>query len=180
MILALCLLQEENHRIFTDFGTGNNRKGMWINDVNHSPQEKNSLIGLLAFTRNNYTSSLFRRGKLKCWGAMNPQEKFVYAFERLGNEWQLSSELFALLEEFVCHLYGYHQKSMNIVRHQMFMEKYVSDNKCIDMSVLPPSRSVLRLHADRCNFVAKLWKQPIIPKIDIPPIDSCGWYQKGN
>jgi hypothetical protein len=180
MILAVNLLQEENHRIFIDFGTGNNRKGMWLNDVNHSPEKKNSLIGLHAFTGNDYTSSFFRRGKVKCWGVMKSQEKFVYAFERLGNEWQLSSELFALLEEFVCHLYGYHQKSINIVRHQMFMKKYASDNKCIDMSVLPPCRSVLHLHADRCNFVANMWKQSIIPKIDIPPIDSCGWYQDGS
>ena len=48
----------------------------------------------------------------------------------------------------------------------MFLKKYVSDNKCIDMSVLPLCRSVLQLHADRCN--------------DIPPIGSCGWYHDGS
>ena len=89
---------------------------MWLNDVNHSPKKKNSLIGLHAFTGNDSTSSFFRSGKLKYWGAMNSQEKFVYAFERLGN----------------------YQESINVVRHQMFMTKYVSDNKCIDMSALDP------------------------------------------
>ena len=28
--------------------------------------------------------------------------------------------------------------------------------------------------------VAKMWKQSIVPKIDKPPINSCGWYQDGS
>ena len=86
LIIAVSLLQEENHRIFLDYGTGTNRKGIWLSDINLSTEIKNTLIGLHAFTvtGNDYTSSFFRRGKQKCWNILDNRAKFEYAFERRG------------------------------------------------------------------------------------------------
>ena len=101
--------------------------------------------------------------------------RFLPAFKDLGSTWELSEETFKLLEEYVCVLYGCRKKNVNQARYYLFQRKYRRDEKIIDLSILPPCKSVLLLHANRANYVAKIWKRSEEPQLQTPDIDIYGW-----
>ena len=113
---------------------------------------------LIAYTGNDYASFFFRRGKQRCFDVLQKYPKFKQAFIELGTNWELSEYLISALEEFTCYIYGSRTKDIDNLRYKMFNKKYVKENKIIDMSLLPPCRSVLTLHIKRANFVAAMWK----------------------
>ena len=49
------------------------------------------------------------------------------------------------------------------------------ENKIIDLSLLPPCRSSLVLHLNRCNYVACIWKASTFANINIPNPFQYGW-----
>ena len=65
------------------------------------------------------------------------------------------------MKEFVCHLYGFWEKDINTVRHEIFIKKNKREKKVVDLSVLPPCKSVLYYYTlrqkhrfndrDKCN-----------------------------
>ena len=58
------------------------------------------MLGLHAFTGNDYLSSFFRKGKERCWKLMQKYEEFEVCFTKLGSEPNLSEDLFEFLEEY--------------------------------------------------------------------------------
>ena len=62
----------------------------------------------------------------------------------------------------------------------MFLQKYSSTSKVIDLAVLPPCRSVLYLHAQRANYVAKIWKSSNLARHDMPGIKYNSWLENGE
>ena len=52
--------------------------------------------------------------------------------------------------------------------------------KIIDLSILPPCKSVLRLHSKRANAVAYLWRNASNPTINIPSLTENGWTTTGD
>ena len=133
------------------------------------------MIGFHAFTGNDYISSFFRKGKTACWKIVEKTSKFVEVFASLGCSWNLQDNVFNGLEEYVCYLYGFRKKAINYVRHELFQCTYSHDNKIIDLSLLPPCQSTLKLHALRANVVAKLWKSADETNVDIPDAALRGW-----
>ena len=87
---------------------------------------------------------------------MQKYEGFGVCFTKLGSESNLSEDLFESLEECTALLYGVKFKSINKTRWKIF-EKNMGHKKIIDLSLLPPCKSVLRLHSKRANAVAYLW-----------------------
>ncbi|CAB4006806.1 Hypothetical predicted protein [Paramuricea clavata] len=164
---------EESANCFLDYGSGQNRMGLWLNRVDLDKPLKECVIGFHAFTGNDFVSSSFRKGNELCW-------KVFHAFQNLGVNWNLSDAIFDLLEEFVCFAYGDRRKSVNFVRHQMFQAKYKKHSKMVDLSLLPPCQSVLKLHGRRANFVAKIWKSSDEAKVQIPEISRHGWKSTGE
>ena len=77
-------------------------------------------------------------------------------------------------------LYGFKQKDVNEVRFKLFETKYEKQSKVIDLSTLPPCQSVLKLHANRANFVSKMFKSSLVAQMQIPDITAHGWDEKGN
>ena len=73
--------------------------------------------------------------------------KFTAASKSLGSDWYLEESTFNNLEEYVCMLYAQNEKDINATKSKMFLQKYLSTSKVIDLAVLPPWRSVLYLHA---------------------------------
>ena len=65
LVILLSTTIEHPDRIITDFNREEYREIMNLSDVNLSQEEKKCIIGFHAFTRNDYTSSFFRRGKGK-------------------------------------------------------------------------------------------------------------------
>ena len=151
-------------RVFLDCGTGVHRQGMRLSDVDMLESEKKCLIGFHAFTGNDYISSFFRKGKTACWKIVWKNSKFA----SLGCSWNLQDNAFNGLEEYFCYLYGFRKKDVNYVRHELFQRTYSRDNKIIDLSLLPPFQSTLKLHALRANVVAKIWKSADETNVDIP------------
>ncbi|CAB4016498.1 Hypothetical predicted protein [Paramuricea clavata] len=171
---------EERANCFLDYGSGQNRMGLWLNSVDLNKPLKECLIGFHASTGNDFVSSFFRNGKELCWKVLETNPKFYHAFQNLGVNWNLSDAIFDLLEEFVCFAYGYRRKSVNFVRHQMFRAKYKKHSKIVDLSLSPPCQSVLKLHGRRANFVAKIWKSSDESKLQIPEISHHGWKSTGE
>ena len=85
-------------------------------------------------------------------------KKIQNAFSVLGENWEVSNNLFIMLEESVCQLYGYQNKSTDRVRFQIYDKKYIKQNKVNYMAALPPRISALQLHTLRSNMVASLRK----------------------
>ena len=145
-------------RVFLDYGTGNHRKGLLLCDIQLFDSEKECLVGFHAFTASDYISSFFRKRKRACWkiDIIEKNPKFIEVFASLGSSWSLQDEVHDGLEEYVRRLYGYKKKGVNYVRHQLFECTYSREDKIIDLSLLPPCRSSLRLHSLRANVVAKI------------------------
>ena len=179
-VLSVSLLYEYKERVFLDCGCGKYKKGFWLKSIEMSSSEINALIAFHAFTGNDFVSCFFRKGKAMCWKVMKQSEKFEVLFHHLGSTWDLSEELYQLLEEYTCLLYGYKRKNINNLRSEMFAKKYTNENKVVDLSVLPPCQSVLRLHSKRANYVAKIWKSSLQPIIDVSQISEHGWTMEGQ
>ena len=137
------------------------------------------MLGLRAFTGNDYLSSFFRKGKKRCW-KLQKYEEFEVCFTKLGSETSLSEDLFESLEEYAALLYGVKSKSINEARWKIFEKKHKRHNKIIDLSLFPLCKSVLRLHNKRANAVAYLWQNVFNPTIEFPSLTENGWSTTGD
>ena len=180
VVLSVALLYEFRNRVILDDGSGDNRKIVRLSSLDIEKDLLDALVGFHAFTGNDYVSSFFRKGKEKCWKLVEKTKKFQNAFSMLGENSEINDDLLLMLEEYVCQLYGYRNKSTNSVRFRIYEKKYNKENKVIDMATLPPCNSVLRLHILRSNMVAALWKRSMIANIEMPDITQHGWDVNGN
>ena len=163
-----------------DCGSGQHRKGLLLNRIGLSNTDKDAVIEFHAFTGNDYVSAFFRKGKTTYWKTMKLKSQFLEAFKSLGLRWHLTETTFNVLEEYVCMLYRQNTKDVNAARSKMFLKKYSSTSKIINLVLLPPCRSVLYLHAQRENYVAKIWKSSTVAWQDIPNITDHGWFDNGE
>ena len=84
-----------------------------------------------------------------------------------------------LAEIFVCRLYGLGKfKKVNEARYYIFVAKN-NMNISVDLSLLPPCQSVLRLHLSRAIYIANLWKQSLTAQVHSPDISEFGWHPDG-
>ena len=179
MVIALSIIGDL-HRVYFDYGTGSNRHSLWLNEIDMSHAERLSLIGFHSFTGSDFTSSFFKKGKLSCWKAKNKQFKYQEAFQLLGTDWELSDELLDTLQEYVCSLFNSNVKQVNNARTELFHKKFTREKKAIDLSALPPCYSVLKLHCQRANTVAAIRQLSGSAIMNIPNINSNGWYENGD
>ena len=100
-------------------------------------------------------------------------KKFQNPFSILGENWEVSNDLFIILE-LVCQHCGCRKKSSDRVRFQIYDKKCTKDNKEIDMAAVPPCISVLWLHILKSNMVASLWKRSTTASSAIPDITQHG------
>ena len=169
-ILAVALLNYFRDRVVYDDRHGKSRKVFRFKDVDIEDDRIDALIGFHAFTGNDYISSFFRQGKETCSKILLANPKFKSVFANLGTLWEVADSLFSNLREFVCKLYSSSSKHINKVRYNLFNQKYNRENKSIDMSVIPPCSSTLKLHSRRANFVSGIWKRSSMQHISEPSI----------
>ena len=60
------------------------------------------------------------------------------------------------------------------------LKKNMSHNKIIDLSLLPPCKSVLKLHSKRANAVAYLQRNASNPTTEFPSLTENGWATTGD
>ena len=97
---------ENNIQIFIDNGSGKNRKLLELNLCDLTDQQKKSLVGMHAFTGNDYVSSFVCKGKQLCWRFVCNDQTFLDLFGRLGTEIHLTDEMQDGFEKYVCRIYG--------------------------------------------------------------------------
>jgi hypothetical protein len=141
-----------------------------------------ALVGFHGFTENYYVSEFFRKGKKLCWNVMVKDNQFLEAFSSLGDVWSMSESMVQLLERYVCKLYGAKKKTstVNVTRFELFSKKHSVENKVIEISLLPPCQTSLRLHILRSNFVSGMWKRTLNPVVILPNIAENGWNDFGE
>ena len=79
-----------------------------LSDLRIDEEITKCLIGMHAFTGNDYNSSFFHRGKAKCLQVMKNNQEFMSLFEKLDDTLDLE-EVEALLpsvEHYVCRSYS--------------------------------------------------------------------------
>ena len=179
-VLATALLQNYKSRLFIEYGSGSNKKWCWLKDFVLNESNYGALLGLHAFSGNDFVPHFLEKKKLKCWEILQKFSKFEDCFCQLGAEWDLSDSFFNELEEYVCNLYGHGVKNINKVRWLLFQKKHAKENKVIDLPALPACRNVLRTHSERADFVAKVWRSSLENKINEESFVNHDWDEYGN
>ena len=180
VIIAIAVLNIFKGRVVLDDGHGKSQKQVSLSDINLPEEIITALIGFHSFTGNDYTSSFFRKGKQLCYKILENNSKFQAAMSMLGEYWDLSEDVISSLEEYTCRLYNVTVNNLDIARHTMFKKKHNYQNKSVDMSTLPPCKSVFRLHCLRANYIASIWKKSTIAKPTYPSIQNHGWDIDGS
>ena len=160
-VLALFLAHDFGRTcILVDNGTGKQRKIINITSSSLKAEKKNALLGMHAFSGNDYVSAFFRKGKLAFWRSMSKNIEFIRLFSELGSTSTVSEELFNRFQKFVCVLHGNSKiSSVNEMRYQMFLKKFEREKKITDLSLLLPCTDNLKLHVMRANYVSMVFKK---------------------
>ena len=75
-VILLGMDTNDNVDIFIDNGSGKNRKILDLQACQLSSLQKKALVGLHAFTGNDYIACFLRKGKQLCWKRMNESESW--------------------------------------------------------------------------------------------------------
>ena len=128
------------------YNYGNSRECINIKKLVCNVKNVSSLPGLYAFLGNDYTPAFFGKGKVKPMQIAVKKEKFANAFSKLG-EGEMSHEVFSIIEEYVCSVYGFKcDNSINEVIRKIFEERSKPDSaersldciKSLDPNKFPP------------------------------------------
>lgn len=174
--IILLANEDPNLHVYIDNGTGKSRKLLDLAACDLTTIQKQALLGMHAFTGNDYVSSFFRKGKKVCWKIIKDSQEFLDAFCNLGSADNLDENTRAVLEKYVCALYGEKQVSTaDDARRKIFWRNFDKDQKVTDLSLLPPCKSSLFKHMQRANYVARMWRQSSRPIMEIDAPTSHGW-----
>ena len=90
--IPVILLANEmpNLLVYVDNGTGKNRKVMDLSSCSLSKDQKKALLGMHAFTGNDYVSSFLWKGKQVCWKLIKDSAEFLQIFGELGSQGSVS------------------------------------------------------------------------------------------
>jgi len=181
MVLLLSHANKIQLPLLFDTGTGNKRSLVDIQSVAASigPQMSSGLPALHAFTGCDYTSAFVHRGKTKPLQLLQHSNDFIRLFSQFGNQPERNLDIFTGTERFVCSMYSRQEYSdVNKLRFDL-QSRYemkadftsLAVGNGIDVSLLPPCRSSLLMHARR----ATLWRNYHVPFPNIPPPDGFRW-----
>eukprot|EP00794_Sanderia_malayensis_P008687 gene8687-biopygen6960 len=180
-ILALFVAHDfHGARILIDNGAGQSRKIIDVTSSTLSVEKKKALIGIHAFSGNDYVSSFFRKGKVALWKAMLKRPEFIRLFADLGS-CPVSESTIQGLEKFVCTFYG-NQKisSVNELRYSIVWQKFEREKKIVDLSLSPPCQANLKLHIMRANYVASIFRNANRLILDLEDPSSNGWDERSR
>ena len=176
-ILAIVLQPEIGAPLF--FRTGTKARSRFI-DIQAVRAKRcsavcNALLGLHALTGCDSCSAFKRKGKKSALDLLYSSPVLCAGLQRLGQGFQVSEELHALCEKFVCLLYGSKTfTDVNLLRYDMFA------TKATESEYLPPTKDALRQHVIRSNYQAGIWLRSLQSKPQLPGADENGWYETGD
>lgn len=132
-----------------------------------------ALIGVHAFTGCDSVSAFAGRGKLNAPKLVKGNRTFQESFKSLGTSWDVSEELYSNMESFVCRMYAPLSSvcDVNDLRYLLFCTKRGE----VESSLLPPCRDCLKLHIQRANYQAAVWRHCLERQPDILEPKGHGW-----
>ena len=112
-------------KINNDFH-GNKRKVYRLTVVEFDDDGSvDSLIAFCTFAHNDFTRVFFfRKRKSTCFKSLNSNSRLKVAFVELGSLWDLSGNIFDVLQSFIVILYGEKNVHVNETRHTIFSRKF--------------------------------------------------------
>ena len=95
--------------------------------------------------------------------------------------YDISKEICDDLEAYVYALYkSKGVTNINQLPYFKFKEKNDRENKCVNLTTVPPCRSSLYLHIKPANRAAYKMKQAILFNVSEPLLEDCGWDNDGS
>lgn len=176
-VMVLCLANNANinSKIFMKQGTKTRTKYIDISKMagrlGHDVCE--ALIGLHAFTGCDTVSAFAGKGKVAALKIIRKDPELNEAMKRLGKQWNLTPELFQLIEKLTCQIYQSKTVSteVNDLRYGLFQFKKGK----IESWQLPPCKASLWKHSLRANFQAATWRLCLTLNPQIPSFLDHGW-----
>ena len=164
--------------IIVDFGTGNNRRKIRINECYASLGEPicTGLMFFHAFTGCDSTCAFFHRTKttwFQLWMNSPVWNELTTAFQQLS--WLPTRSVidfnFGVIAEFVKSAYSNERGlTLNELRFMLF-----SSSPSGNLRELPPSESALQQHILRSTYQAGwVWGNTLSQR-PLPPVTDCGW-----
>ena len=135
------------------------------------PEKSKALLGFHAFSGCDSTSFFSGKGKKTFFKLLDTDHEFCSAMQRLGSKLKISSKLYDDCEAAICRLYGRQGPQVNQVRYDML-------TKGAESHEIPPTQDALRLHTERANYQAFIWKNSLDPSFKPPDADGHGWVEK--
>ena len=107
-ICALYFALQISISVHIESGTSNQRRCIDIRNIVSEIREEACLAlpALHLFTGNDYTGAFYGTGKVKALNILIRSEDRIKTFNAIGDQFTLNAELFPLVEQFVCELYG--------------------------------------------------------------------------
>ena len=177
-ILALFLRHDfPGVQILVDNGSGKSRKIVDVTSSEMSTKQRKALLGMHAFSGNDFVSSFFRMGKQAVWKAILKND----AFASFGDEIAPSDGVVEELDKFVCCFYGHpHLKSVNDARRKVFWQKFNKDKKIVDLSLMPPCKTNLKLPHLESKLRSLLFRQADHLVMNLESPEGYGWNADGK
>ena len=154
-----------------DCEQGNNQRYIDITRIHAALEAEaagfsNALIGLHAFTGNDYTASFYHKAKKTPFNLLmnKKSSEWIQAFASMGRTGPVNHEV---IESFVCAMYNpasRSEKNVNIIRRNKLFKlagepekgKFPTINK-VNCSMLPPCKKTLTQKIKRAHMVARLY-----------------------
>ena len=90
----------------------------------------------------------------------------------LGEQSELSQEVETRCTTFICSLHPSSKKTSTSVDELMFLMFCQRKQKC---ELLPPTSDNLRLHLNRANYQAFVWRKSLVAMQELPSPEYHGW-----
>ncbi len=89
-----------NLQIMIDNGTGKSRKYLDLRQCGLTDIQRSALLGMHAFSGNDYVSSMLRKGKQLGWKHIKDSERFLEVSSSLGTQIEWNHHQLKELEKF--------------------------------------------------------------------------------
>ena len=132
-----------------------------------------SLLGLHAFTGCDNVSAFAGKGKIAALKLLKQSKLYQDLFHQIGMQWDITDEMFSKIEEFTCKICStaLETKEVNELRYRLFCVKKAK----LESQQLPPCADCLKLHTQRANYQAAIWKRSLQGCPNVPSPTGHGW-----
>ena len=170
-VLVLLLAHREQlcQEIWMFVGTSRQRRYIPVHRIPLSEEKRKSLLAFHAITGCDTTSQFYGEGKASAWKVF---EDVPDLLEHLGEESQISADVLAKAEAFVCKFYnlGTREVEINKKRAAAFRKSKK------DLDALPLTQDALILHIKRANYQTMVWHKALEPCPSLPKPEDSRWY----